>query len=122
MFAGYFIPTKYESLPGGIYKIQLQEETIELVIDAVPNSPPIGAVDQEVRANARGGKRQIGVTARTVTVKFTGATPTDYLGTPLTIPVLDPTVWAGYISPPGKTGTYLDSPVEVIGSSPERIR
>lgn len=122
MSSGAFTTTKYKSDSGGIYRIRVQPETTQLAISSTTNGPPAGATTEEISANARGGKRQNGVTARTISVKFTGAIPDDYLGTPLTIPVLDPDTFVSYTSPPGKTGTYLGSAIEVIGFSPERRR
>ncbi len=122
MSAGAFINSKYESNSGEIYKIRLQTETTELTIGGIANAAPTGAITAEVSALARGNKRTIGMVARTITLKFTGAAPTNYLGTNVVVPVLNPTTFDDYTTPAGKTGTYLGSAVEVVGQSAERKR
>jgi len=59
--------------------------------------------------------------ARAVSVKFTGALPDGYAANQtLRIPILTPAVWNA-ISP-GDTGTYLSSPVQVVGKLREAGR
>ncbi len=122
MSAGSFVTSRYESNGGGIFKVRVQPETIDAVIGAVSNGPPAGAITQEVSALARGGKRQIGVVARTATLKFTGAKPAGYTGNNAVVPVLSPDTYDAWTTPAGQTGTYLAAPVEVVGQSPERKR
>ena len=122
MSAGPFTNSKYESNSGTVYKIRVQPETTALVIGGISNGPPAGAISAEVSAIARGNKRTIGMVARTITLKFTGAPPTDYLGTNVIVPILEPTTFDSYTTPSGKTGVYLGSAVEVVGQSAERKR
>lgn len=122
MSAGEFISSKYESNSGSIYKIRLQQETVDATINAIANTPVASAVDQEVSAKASGGKREIGMIARTVTLRFTGAPPTNYSGDDVTIPVLSQATYDAWTSPADLTGTYLGAAVVVAGQSAERKR
>lgn len=122
MSAGAFTSSKYESNSGAIYRMRVQEETINAIIGPVANSPVASAVDQEVSAKASGGKREIGMIARTVTLRFTGAPPANYSGDDVTIPVLTQATFDSWTTPASQTGTYLDADVEVVGQSAERKR
>lgn len=121
MSAGAFESGKYQDNDGNIYKCRPQPETKALVINAITNAYPAGAVDAPVSARLTGGKRKIGCVARTVTLRWTGAVPEGYEdGGTVTVPVFTAAAYNGY--GPGRTGTYLASSVEVVGRSPERIR
>jgi len=122
MSAGNFTFSKYESNSGSIYKIRVQPETLTATIDAVANDAPAGDVDQEVSAKASGGKREIGMIARTVTLRFTGTVPTNYSGDDVTVPVMQSSTYDSWTTPADKTGTYLGSAVKVVGQSAERKR
>ena len=122
MSAGAFSSSKYSANSGSIYKIRVQPETIAASIDSVPNAAPAGAIDQEVSAAVSRGKRALGMNARTVTLVFTGALPDGYEGGPVRIPVLTQATYDSWTATPDKTGTYLEVPVRVAGSSPETKR
>jgi hypothetical protein len=122
MSAGNFTSSKYEAGSGGIYRIRVQPETLALAIDSVANGPPAGAIDQATSARARGGKRQFGVIARTVTLQFTASPPTGYSGDNVIVPVMTPDTYDFYTETLEKTGTYLGAAVKVVGQSPERRR
>lgn len=122
MSAGIFTSSKYESNSGAIYKIRVQPETLGATIGGVANSAPTGDVDQEVSAKASGGKREIGMIARTVTLEFTGATPTNYSGDNVIVPVMTRDTFDAWTSPADQAGTYLGSAVKVASQSAERKR
>lgn len=122
MSAGVFTSSKYESNSGSIYKIRIQAETASATIGGNANTAVASAVDQEVSAKASGGKREIGMIARTVTLRFTGAPPTGYSGDDVTVPVLSQATFDSWTTPAGQTGTYLGSAVVVVGQSAERKR
>lgn len=120
MSAGVFERTRYESNSGRIYSIEVQPETLLAEFNAVANAAPVGAVNQEVTARARGSKRAYGVTARKVLVQFTASLPTGYSGDPLYIPILTPTVFNGIEK--DQAGTYLANPIRVLEKSSEQVR
>lgn len=122
MSAGEFTSSKYESNSGSIYKIRVQDETLSATIGAVANTAPIAAVDQEVSAKASGGKREIGMIARTVTLRFTGTLPTGYSGDDVTVPVMQSSTFDSWTTPADQTGTYQGVAVTLVGQSAERKR
>lgn len=122
MSAGAFSTTgKYEGDNGTIYRIRVQPETLTANVGAV-NAVPTGAVNGVGSARVGGGNRQIGIKARSVTVRFTGALPAGYEpnGGTYRIPIMTKTVYDG--ASVGTTGTYLTSPIVVVGKNPERVR
>lgn len=121
MSSGAFLATgKYEADDGGIYRIRVQPETVAANIGSA-NAVPAGAVDSTGSVRVGGGNRQIGIKARSVTVRFTETVPEDYApGQLYRIPILTPAVYDAI--QPGSTGTYLGSAVVVVGKNPERVR
>jgi len=122
MSAGNFSDSKYESNSGSIYKIRVQPETLTATIGGTANDAVVSDVDQEVSAKASGGKREIGMIARTVTLRFTGTPPTNYSGDDVTIPVVKQTTFDSWTTPADQAGTYLGAAVKVVGQSAERKR
>jgi hypothetical protein len=119
MPGSYLVGAKYQSDDGGIYKIRVQPETAQANIGGA-NNPPAGAVNRQGSARVGGGNREFGVKARSVTVRFTGAAPDEYVDNPiLRIPILTKALYDGIN--PGATGTYLGAAVSVIGKQPERV-
>lgn len=120
MSAGNFVRSRYESDSGTIHPIRVQPETLAANVGAV-NAGAAGAVDSPISARVSGGNRQLGLVARRVRVAFTGTLPTGYAeNTVLSIPVLTPAAYAAAIS--GATGTYLGSPIVVVGRTAESVR
>jgi len=117
MSSGAFTLSKYESNAGNIYPIRVQPETIAATIGGA-NAAPTGAVDQEVSARANGSARQIGMNARTVSVRLTAELPGYKADSVLRIPILTPARWDAINK--GQTGTYLNTACVVVGKSPER--
>lgn len=120
MSAGIFTKTQYAGDGGArIYAIRVQPETLALTIGTVANAAPAGPVTEIVSAKVSGGRRTSGLSARKVRVEFSGTSaPVGYeaSGT-ITLPILSPTVYAGINK--GATGTYLGSPIVVLGKTPE---
>lgn len=119
MSAGGFSTTRYQSDEGGIYAIRVQPETLDLTINGDTNDAPTGAIDQEGLARVSGGRRRIGLKARSVRIEFVGTPPTGYdEGQSISLPVL---TQAFYNSIPraGGTGTYLGAAIRVVGKSPQ---
>lgn len=120
MSSGAFTLSKYEADNGDIHPIRLQPETLSANVGSA-NTAPTGTVTVSLFASARKNKRAYGLGARTVRVKFTGSAPDDYEPNQiLTIPVLTRTVFDAVVV--GGTGTYLGSPIQIVGKSPESAR
>lgn len=126
MSAGAFEEGKYESGNGFIYPVRVQPESKGLTLNSAANAYPTDELTANIGTlSLTGGRRRFGVIPRTVTVEFT-AEPTgavaDYsgIGSQFTVPVFDPTVWAGYSK--GQTGTYLGTAIKYINKAPELVR
>lgn len=123
MSAGTFEAGKYESIDGNyIWPCRAQPESKALTLGGQANAYPTDPVTPGLpRIRLRKGKRQVGPTIRTVTVRFTAA-PTgaqaDYkgIGSTLTVPVFTQAAWAAYSE--GDTGTYLGTAVEFVSKFP----
>jgi hypothetical protein len=121
MSAGSFEAGKYSSDGGVVFGCTAQPESKGLTLATVANAYPTGVVTSPVSAKLSGGKRKIGLTARTVSIRFTAAPPTGYATNAiLRIPVFTSTAYNAYVK--GATGTYLATACVVVGRSPERIR
>lgn len=105
MSSGVFENVNYELNNGTILTCRVQPETKSLTLGGVANDPPAGTpVNGYGSVRISGGNRQIGIKARSVTIKFT-ATKAGYKeGSSIRLPVFDPAVWAQYAK--GQTGTY----------------
>jgi len=124
MSAGAFTLSKYESNAGNIYNVKVQPETLAASIGtggaAATNTPPAGAVDQEVSAIVGGSTRTNGIHTRGVRLRFTGAVPDGYLANSVVfIPALNETFYNAATK--GAEGTYLGVGVRVVGRRPETI-
>lgn len=126
MSAGEFANVTYESDGGLIFPIKIQPETETLILATITNVRPTGAVGAGLpSAKVSGSRRSIGVNARLVRFKFTGAIPDGYISTcgVLTLPVLTPAAYAAYVK--STVGTYTLGgtayPVEYVGKTPETV-
>lgn len=117
MSTGKFTRSRYEADGGVIYPIRIQPETIIGTF----NPAPAGAVNGNITVRVGGSRRQYGILARTVRLKWTGTVPDGYdpAGV-LTIPVLTPGAYNDISA--GQQVTYQGGQAEVIGKSPERVR
>lgn len=120
MSAGPNVKSRYKADNGDVYRCRVQPETLALTLNAVANAATADPVDQEVTARMRGSRRQFGITARKVSLEFTGVLPTGYSGDPVEVPIMQKTVFDGITT--GQTGTYLGADVAVISKTNEQVR
>lgn len=117
MSAGPYVAAKYQTDAGNICNIRIQPETQAF---SLQGTIPAGAVNQEASAIASGGRRNFGVKARSVRVRFTAAAPDGYdPNAILRVPIITPTAWASIKK--GDPGTYLGAAVRVLGKTPEYV-
>lgn len=120
MSAGRFTYEKYAADGGGIYRIRVQPETLNLNIGGA-NASASGTINQAGTVRATGSRRSFGIVARRFAVKFTGTPPAGYAsGTIIQLPILTPAVFNG--ANLGDTGSYLGSTVELVGKIAESVR
>lgn len=118
---GPFTRGKYETNRGLITNIRVQDETVACTINGVANDEPTGDRTGGLpSAKVSGGRREIGINARTVTLILTAAKAGYTVGKPLTIPALTSDFYDACET--GETGTYLGVACEVIGRSDEVIK
>ena len=80
MSAGSFLISKYLNDAGNVQPIRVQPETLAAAIGATTNAAPAGALTAgQPLARVSGGKRRIGIKARSVAVRFGATPPTGYL-------------------------------------------
>lgn len=114
MSSGNFVIRGYETDGGSTMPITVQPETLALTIGGVANAASAGIIDDNFgSARVSGGDRQIGLKARSVSIKFTAAKTGYAVNSTITLPVLRKSVHDGYSK--GQVGTYLDTAVEVVG-------
>jgi len=119
--SGPFLETFYLADSGEVHPIRHQPETSALVIDGATNEIPAGPATSGISAKVSGGRRQLGLTARSVTIRWTGAPPTGYLaGGEITLPWFQPDSWLDLAK--GQTGTYLGTSVTVQRKTQEFVR
>lgn len=124
MSAGAFTITKYAASYGdgtSIHPIRVQPETLTATIGGTANAAPTGDVNNPIQCRVSGGKRQIGLQARYITLQFpaTGQ-PTTYQGGSTTrIPALTETFYN--LATKGAVITYLTVACQVVSRSRERV-
>lgn len=122
MSAGVFENVAYEGDNGQFYNARVQPETLDMTIDGTANSAAAGPIPAgQPSAYMRGSKRQLGITARTVSLRLPngGTPPTGYSGDNVTVPVMTPALF-GAISR-SSTVVYLGATWRVTGTSPESV-
>ena len=123
MSAGKFEIGKYEQSTGGnVWPCRAQIETKALTLGGTANAYPTAAATSGLpRVRLRKGKKEFGLSIRTVTVKLTedgtGATEEYAEGTLHTIPVFTKAAHDGYTI--GAVGTYLGIACEAVGKFPD---
>lgn len=117
MSAGVFQDVNYELDNGTILTCRCQPETAELVINGTTNAAATGTPAAGLGSvRVSGGNRQIGIKARSVTVRFT-ATKAGYKeGSSIRLPIFTKAMWDGLAK--GQTGTY-QSVACVVTSTPK---
>ena len=125
MSAGVFIITVYEADDGKIFPIKTQPETLLLSITTdsgtVTNGAPDGSAGSGLpTARVGGSRREYGVFARGVRIKFVGDPPANYKpDSPIFLPILKKGDLAKITR--SNTGTYLTKPIKVLGIVKEKI-
>lgn len=120
MSAGAFVRSKYESDEGSIHPIKVQPETLSATLGGA-NSPPAADTDTDISARVTGGNRELGLRARSVSVKFTATPPDGYKEDQVyRIPILTPARWDAITK--STTGTYLGVACQVVGKTPENVK
>lgn len=123
MSAGVFEQVAYEGDNGQFYNARVQPETLAMTVDGVPNAAATGPIPAgQPSAYMRGSKRQLGVTARTVSLRLPngGTPPTDYSGDNLVVPVMTPALFNAISR--SSTVVYLGATWRVAGISSEEVR
>lgn len=121
MSAGEFIRAKYQANNGDIYECRVQPETLLLTLNAISNDEPAGDINMSTTARTRGSRRRFGVTARKVTLAWTGSPPSGYKDDELiSVPVMTSATFDSYDK--GQTGTYLGAAVEFVSKTNEQLR
>jgi hypothetical protein len=108
--------------PGtGRASITVQPETLALTIDGTANAGSSDPVNQLASVNAGGTRRETGISAYRVRLKWTGSIPDNYDPTGIiTLPLLNAAIRAK-ASVKDAVGVYLSQPVQVVGVTPEYI-
>lgn len=117
MSAGRYIRSTYQTDGGQIVPIRVQPETI-----AAFNAAPVGALSAGFpSAKVSKTRREIGIGARHVTLKWVGDVPSGYEPTGvLRVPVLTTAAYNAIAL--NSTVTYLGSSAVVISKTPESIK
>lgn len=117
MSAGSFSRSKYElsAVAGVVVPIRVQPETLSLAVGSNTNAAPTADITSGwPSAQVSGGRRGLGIYARTASFVITGTPPTGYkAGSVLTLPILNKALAAAIDR--GVTGTYT------IGGEPRAI-
>lgn len=117
MSAGPYVAARYTTDKGNIARIQIQPETQAF---SLQGATAAGEINQEASVIVNGTRRQTGVIARSVRVRFTAAAPDGYdPNGVLRIPILTQAAWAAIDK--DDTGTYLGSAIVVLGKTPEYV-
>lgn len=108
---------RYEASEGGdIYRIKVQPGTINAA-----NPVATGAVTGVGSVRVGGGNRQLGIKARSVTLRWKTTPPTNYLANGLVrIPIFTPATYDALKL--GADFTYLGTTAVIVGKNPERVR
>lgn len=109
-----------------IHPIRVQPETLLLTLDKAPapdlvNTVPAGANTSPISALIGLSRRERGLRARYVTIKWSGSPPAGYKAdTTLNVAIMQPSVFNSINI--GDTGSYLEAAIEVVAKEPERVR
>jgi hypothetical protein len=127
MSSGEFTRSKYEcSADNRIYRIRVQEETLEATFGGTANSAPAepaaGATANKGTGSVRvSGSNRLGIRARSVTIAWDTDPPDDYKeGGVVKIPVLTKAAWDAWTL--DATGTYLETAATILGRQDEEVK
>jgi len=123
MSAGRFTRSRYaaEYTAGAIHPVRVQPESVAASIGGTTNAPPAGAATNPISAKVSGGRRELGLRARRVTMSAPTTTPpTGYLAGGLTtIPALNLAFYNAAVK--GAVCSYLGVSFEVVSRSAEVV-
>lgn len=127
MSSGAFTLSKYAADYGdgtAIHPIRIQPETalLTLAVENVqtPNSAPTGNVTNPISAKVGIPRTGLGLKPFIVRIRFSGTPPTGYkAGSTITLPVLNKAL---RVVGKSTVGVYLETAVEVVGTSPEQAQ
>lgn len=120
MSSGPFQRSFYELNNGEIASIRVQPETLALSLGGGANTAPAGPATVPGSAVVSRGRRAAGINARLVRIQF-DTPPTGYKAdSVIQLPWLQDTTFDNLQT--GDTGTYLGTPVTLIGKTAEAIR
>lgn len=118
MSAGAFINPGYELDDGQKIRIRIQPET---VTTWNPVSAQANFALGYPSAKVSKGRRETGIGARFVVLKWTGTPPTGYLpGGTVKVPILTQAAYDGLAL--GEVVEYLGANAEVLSKSPESVK
>ncbi len=122
MSSGQFVDVFYETNAGAVCPCRAQPETLTATFDGVLNASAVGPADNGFpSAKLRGGRSEIGITARKVRIKLPlgAAAPIGYSGDPLYIPIFTSALWAQIGK--GDPVNYLGTGFVVSSKVPEYV-
>lgn len=124
MSSGEFNYVKYETNKGLVVPVKIQPETLTLTLNSVANTGGTGTITVGApSARVGGSKKQIGINARTVTVRLTadgtGENAQMKKGSLIRLPVFLAATYDAYTK--GDVGTYKGIAVEYAGHSAENV-
>jgi len=123
MSAGAFVRSRYAASyeTTAIHPIRVQPETALASIGGTANAAPAGAISNPIQARVGGGRRQIGLQARSITLEApTTGQPAGYAPGGITrIPALTEAFYN--LAAKGVTCTYLGAAFQVVSRSAERV-
>lgn len=120
MAIGAFITAKYEDNAGDTRAIRVKQATIDLAFGSVTNAQGTGTTFTKPRAKVSGGRRSLGVHARTVTVKLTEVGASGEIGSLIRVPWFKRSTFDDLVE--NTVGSYNGSDCELIGKSEEKIK
>jgi hypothetical protein len=121
MSSGAFTDTFYESNKlGTIHTIRVQPATLALELGGQANAAPAGTEAIKPSAKVSSSKRDIGINARTVTIRLTANLAGYSAGATIKLPWLKPDTFDGIV-PKATTGTYRGTACKVVGVSEETV-
>jgi hypothetical protein len=127
MSSGAFERSRYEcTADSRIYRIRVQEETLEATFGGTANSAPAapaaGAAANKGTGSVRvGGSNQLGIRARSVTIAWDTDPPDGYKEQGVVkIPVLTLAAWNAWTL--DATGTYLETAATILGRQDEQVK
>jgi len=123
MSAGKFSDAFYELSAengGGKARCRVQPETLAATIGGTANIAAGGPATLPSSAVISRGRKSKGINMRYVTLAWVGEPPEGYDGFTVKIPVLTVATFTAWVL--GGTGTYLATPVKVVGRTAEVVK